>query len=286
MKVLSQAQLDFFLAEGYVIVSGVYSKEEVDKLRLFFKEKFETGFWKISEFNSPSIINDIYAHFPEMAEMIFKPGYVNAVMDIYGSNIICIPECCIHYNRFFDWHRDTTTLESTGKTEHRSGSNFMVQASIYLQDNSPHGGGLTLVPRSRQAIRDRFVTMYRGNFFHRIYHKLLKIFKRSAFHHIERSEYPVDVPTKAGDIVIFDNQLDHRATFLPGKNRKPQLSGIEKFAVFNTFCNNPVIASLFLESLKSPDEPYAHFLRQTTTATALSRRAGELGFSLCYSGSD
>lgn len=250
-------------------------------MREFFREKFEAGFWKVSPYNSPTIINDIYKHFPEMADLVFKPAYINAVKDIYSTGIICVPECCIHYNRFFDWHRDTTTMESTGDTLHRASPHFMVQASIYLQDNCAEGGGLTLVPRS-QARRDRFVTMYRGNLAHRTYHKILKAFRLSAFHIIERYERPVDVPTKAGDVVIFNNQLDHRATFVrkpDGKARQPQL---EKFAIFNTFCNDMLLAERFLESLQSPDEPYARFLRQTSIASSLERRARELEFSICY----
>lgn len=281
LQVLTQAQLDFFFREGYVIISGVYNPKEVHYLREFFKEKFTAGFWKTSRFDSPTIINDIYRHFPEITGLVFKPEYIDAVKDIYNTGIICVPECCIHYNRFFDWHRDTTTLESTGETAHLNDAHFMVQASIYLQDNCTEGGGLTLVPRS-QTRRDRFVTMYRGNYLHRIYHKMLKATRLSAFHMIERNEHPVDVPTKAGDVVIFNNQLDHKATFIRHPNGKAQQPQLEKFAIFNTFCNDMLSGERFLKSLQSPDEPYARFLRQTLIAPALQRRSEELGFSLCY----
>ncbi len=282
MQILSKAQIDFFFREGYVIVKDVYSKEEIEYLRNFFKEKFEINFWKISEYNSPTIINDIYRHFPELVEIIFKPVYIDAVKNIFETNLICIPECCIHHNRFYDWHRDTTLLESTGEKRHRLGTNYLVQSCVYLQDNSPEGGGLTLVPGSQNK-PDRFIKMIYGNYINRVYYKILKVFHRSTFHLIEKFENPIDIPTKAGDVLIFNNQLDHRATFLRGKNSKPVHSSKEKFAIFNTFCNHSTLASLYLQSLKVPEEDYAKFLRQSSLAPALIKKSEELNFSLCDS---
>lgn len=281
MPILSKEQINFFYQEGYVIVHNIYTKDEIDNLRNFFKEKFNNGFWEISKYNSSTIINDIYHHFPEMVNIIFNSSYIGAVKDILGKKTICIPECCVHHNRFFDWHRDTTIMESTGERLHRAENSLILQCCIYFQDNSSDGGGLTLVPKSQKK-DDRFVKIYYGNLIDKLFYKILKILHCSTFHLIEKSENPINIPTKIGDILIFNNQLDHRATFLRSKNGKPKHSNNEKFAIFNAFCNKSNLASAYLNSLKKPNEQYAKFLRQTTTAPALIKRAKELDFSIMY----
>lgn len=280
-RVLSKEQLDFFNREGYVIVKNVWSSEEIEKLKKFFREKFKSEFWKVSPYNSPTIINDIYRHFPELIDVIFKPKYIDAIKDILGENLICMPECSIHYNRFFDWHKDTTHMDANGGNIHHSGKSFLVQSGVYFQDNSPEGGGLTVVPGSMRNT-DRFVKMHYGGLSDRVYNKLLKVLGRSAFQQIDKNEKPVDIPTKAGDLLIFNNKLDHRATFLRGRNGKAITPKKEKFAIFNTFGNDKALMNEYLESMRSLDESYSKYLRQTTSAPVVVKKAEELRFSLCY----
>jgi len=278
---LNEAEIDFFFREGYVIVKNVFTKDEVETLRNFFRDKFESEFWKISPFNSSNNINDLYNHFPELIDLVFKPAYIHAVKSILGQKLVCIPECCVHYNRYFDWHRDTTKMESFGTANGWKAEDLLIQSCIYLQDNKPEGGGLTLVPKSHSR-KDRFVKMHHGNIWDRVQHKVLKMMNRSPFQQIERHENPVDVPSQAGDLLLFNSRLDHRATFLRGKNAKPIVPKLEKFAVFNTFSNRKALAEEFQKSIKSADEPYANFLKQASLPPALIAKAKALEFSLIY----
>ncbi|MCX6350843.1 MAG: phytanoyl-CoA dioxygenase family protein [Bacteroidetes bacterium] len=279
LKVLSKTELDHFFREGYVVLKNVYPIDVINKWRNIFKDAFENKLWEIKPYDSPSIINDIYRVFPELENFVFTQKYIDAVKDILGDNIVCVPECAIHKNRFFDWHKDTTMMEGDGETVHKLGNPSLLQCSIYLQDNTPEGGGITLVPRTQRSV-DRFVKMHHGNISHRFYYKILKLIHRSPFDLIERYENPIDVPSKAGDLVIFNDQIDHRATFKRAKDGKPLPCPTEKLAIFNTFGQPGALARMYLDNQKSQDIPYAKFLRTTSTATGLRKKALEFGFQI------
>jgi ectoine hydroxylase-related dioxygenase (phytanoyl-CoA dioxygenase family) len=280
-NLLTQKDIDKFYEEGYVIVRNVWNAEEVAYLKSFFKEKFASGFWKVSEYNSATIINDIYRHFPELADIIFKPQYIQAVREVLGGTVIAMPECSIHYNRYFDWHKDTTHMHATQGIDPKKQTGIIVQSGFYLQDNFPTGGGLSIVPKSMK-LNDRFVSMHYGSLWKRVYNKGLKMLKYSVFDRIERKEKPIDLDTKAGDLLIFNNQLDHRATFKRGVDGKPLPDPNEKLVVFNTFSNDKAFLDAYYQSMCKLNESYSKYLRNTTSAPDVVRKAKELDFDLCY----
>lgn len=277
-EIITIAQSDFFNKNGYLLVKSIFPENELIKYRNKFAEIFRSGVWTKVKFSSPNNLNDIYFYFPELAYFIFNENYISVLKGLLGDNLICMPECSIHYNRFYDWHRDTTRMEQQGISIHKQPSMVMIQACTYFQDNTPDGGGVT-VNAGSQFKADRFVNMYSNKFRYRVKYKIAKISGLSPFEIIEKKESPVNIYSESGDLVLFNNQLDHRATF--SRKNKATAAG-SKFAIFNTFTNNEELAFQYQESLKKPDEPYARFLRNHPIPEVLISISEKLNFKLCY----
>lgn len=282
MELFSKDKIEFFNKEGYIILPSVYSQDEVIFLRHFFDQLFDSEFYKLSPFDSPTIINDLYAHFPELIHKIFKPQYIQAAKELLGEHMVCVPECSVHHDRYFDWHRDTAIMEAQQILTHKVNGNKLIQGGIYLQDNLASGGGLLLIPGSNKG-KDRFLKHYYGYQLDKILNRLQKILQISVGHRIEYFEHPILPPTKAGDVLFFDSQLDHRASFKRNIIGNAVNPGINKYAIFNSFCSNAQMANDYFDSTKNPDEPYANFLKQTKIPPALREISKELNFEIVYS---
>ena len=130
-----------------------------------------------------------------------------------------------------------------------------------------------MVPGSH-LLEDRYAGSYDTRLGVRVLNKLRKIVGRSAFDEIERSGKAIDLPTRAGDLLIFDVRLDHRSTFdrrrFPGR---PDPG--EKFAIFNTFGCDDAFTSDYLAFMKQRPEPYYRFLHGSTFPEILYKKAAE-----------
>ncbi len=269
-----------FLRDGYCIINDVYTEDEILRGRQIFEEAFRNKDWQQAPFSSETIINDIYTFYPSLINIVFNEKYCSAIKQITGQNAGIIPECAVHHNRYFDWHKDTTSGEANGNKVHHHPDALFIVAATYFQANSPAGGGLTVVPGS-QYVDDRFVQMYYGNIFHRIKNKLQKITGTSVFHKIEKHENVIDIMHKTGDLVLFNLSLDHRATFIRnGRNGKPVESNMEKFAVFNTFSPATLLAQQYADYLKTRKEPYYQYLRSSILPEAFLNKMTELGIKV------
>ncbi len=122
----------FFHKNGYVIIPGVYSKEAVDRARKIFDEAFQSGLWQDSPYDSEEIINEIYGHFPELAGIVFNHAYFDAIRSVAGGDVVWLPECAVHRNRYVPWHKDTTVQELNGVTSHYGNEGAMLQVAIYF----------------------------------------------------------------------------------------------------------------------------------------------------------
>jgi len=260
---------NFFQKNGYVVIPGVYSKETVARARKIFDEAFQCGLWQNSPYDSEEIINDIYGHFPELAGLLFNHAYFDTIRFVAGDDVVWLPECAIHRNRYVPWHKDTTVQELNGVTSHFGNDGAMLQVATYFQDNSAlAGGGVTVLPGSHLH-KDRFLGMYRMGILSMLWRKSQKLFGLSVFHRIERSKKSMDVQSKAGDIVIFDLRIDHRST-----NPKESAS-FDKYAIFNTFGSPTPTLRDYLEFMKCRDEPYYEFFKHFKVPNLLKEIAAD-----------
>ena len=245
-----------FQENGYVVIPGVYSMESIFQARKIFDDAFKRELWKHSCYDSPEIINDIYRHFPALASLIFNSEYFQAIRYLIGENMVWLPECAVHRNRYVPWHKDTTAQEINGVKSHYDNEGAMLQVAVYFQDNSTStGGGVTVIPGSHFQ-KDRFIEMYRTGILTKLGRKFQKLLGLSVFHRIERRKQYVDIRSNAGDLVIFDLRIDHRSTLPKTKVET------DKYAVFNTFGNPTTALSDYFEFMKFRKEPYYKFLQQ------------------------
>src|SRR6185437_3448096 len=279
--VITKEQIQAFYTDGYLVVKGGYPIDELLKIRGIFDKAFAEELWKKSAFDTNEILSDIYLHFPDILNVIFSEKVINTLKDILGENLICIPECAVHRNRYINWHRDTTRMEKLGEKIHIGKDKMLIQCAVYFQDNNEEGGGLKIVPGSHIR-KDRFVKMYSPNLLHRVVYKMAKLVNASPFTAIEENDNPVNILSEIGDMVLFNSQADHRSTFALDRKGKPIISKTEKFAIFNCFTNDMELARRYRDSDKNANEPYANFLKQSTINQSLVNRARELNIRLCH----
>ncbi|MEP7197406.1 MAG: phytanoyl-CoA dioxygenase family protein [Saprospiraceae bacterium] len=277
LSILNPNDILFFKKNGYFIARNIYSINEIKSLRNIFDSWFDRQIWKNNWSDSESIINDIYTHEPEIAKILFNQKYFDVIKDLLGKELIFLPECAIHKNRFIDWHKDTTSQEKEGHDFHKGDKNCFLQCAIYLQDNGVNGGGLTVIPGT-QKNEDRFLAFHRPNILNRIYLKILKMLNHSVHRNIEKNENVIDLDTRTGDILLFDLRIDHRSTFCRSKDNNHKT----KYAVFNTFGNVHSNIKKYQDFLRSRPEPYYRFINQHILPDVVYSKAIEYGVEVYY----
>src|SRR3954447_26427734 len=182
-----------FDRDGFVVVPGVLSPEEIQRLRTFFLELFDAE--PIYEGDNKLTRVDIAARYPETRFLMWKPELVEAARALLGEDFVFIPEMSAHDAHFGDWHKDTDAAFFSGEGWTADDDVRLVEAAFYLQDNDEHGGGLDVVRGSNRFWPKGPL----GRLRQRLY----------------RRRRPYSIPSKAGDLVLFDFRTDHRATPAP-----------------------------------------------------------------------
>ena len=246
----SKPTADFIAQYGWTRLNGIYTTGDIAKARAIFDEMFQPGAVQRSSSDSDHIINDIYRHRPELGRIIFNEKYFAGVRSLLGEDIVWLPECAIHRDRYAKWHKDTTEQEIGGITSHIEEPSPMLQVSTYLQDYSPEdGGGISVVPASHRK-PDRFMDMYQFDILSRIKRKVARAMGQTVFQKIEKNKEFVDIPSKATDLAVFDIRTEHRAS---SPIKQPSLI---KYSIFNTFGNNTKALKDYYGFMKQRPEPY------------------------------
>ncbi len=168
---------------------------------------------------------DIFSRWPEIRWLLFHPGVLAVLRAILGDDFLVLRECAAHVDAYTRWHKDTTSLEAAGHAFHRAADFQMVQAAFYLQDNSTrHGGGLDVAPGSHRT-PDPFVDAMKSyrpdTLVERVWHRVFPRRDRDV-------AGGLTLPSRAGDMIVFDFRITHRGT---QRRRKPP-RGLEKMAIF------------------------------------------------------
>lgn len=276
---LSQDKIDFFKREGYIVIPGVLSSEEVAHMRKRVMAIFEAGEWKKSAYNTDRILSDVYQTFPEFIDISLKPAVLDAIRSLAGDNPVLMPETAIHHKFYSTWHKDTSTLERAGHNFHNDERCLLLQSGFYMQDNDEFGGGLTIMPGSHNY-KDYYYVKNAKTFLTRIFNKLTG---KKVPLNFEPNPYKLsiyDVPSKAGDLVIFNMKANHCATF-PKKGTIAEVPpSISKIAFFNAFAANNETSKEYLEFILNRNEPYYQSLRNRKVIETLTTKAKELSFTV------
>ncbi len=239
-----------FEDKGYVLVRDVLDAQTVQDLRNLLLGEFKK--------QGTNVLNDGIIYYPQFHEVLSRPKLVGALAELLGKPFVVPPHSSAMHESFGVFHTDTTAPEIEGYSFHKQKEYRMVTVAIYLQDNNEYGGGIWLVPGTHRK-PDKYVALtlekkaYRAKVAQSPVRKLLKRLSRDRLFNWNKSleEEPgqVNVPTKAGDAVIWDMRLAHRAS--PAKASGSQFEG-GKIGVFYTVgANNPITTKAYMDFVNS-----------------------------------
>jgi len=266
-----------FNKKGFLLVSDFYKQIVIQNARKDFVNAFESEIWREAPFSNENIINNIYQYFPELVFQLINADLIALLKNIIGEEIVWIPECSIHRNRYIQWHKDTSIQESYNELSHLNYNSPMIQVAIYFQDNDNSGGGLTVIPESH-ITNDPYSKMLKNNILNRSYYKLLKLFQCSPFHIAENHPNKLDINTKIGDLLLFDLRIDHRSSIPTQKNEKM----VDKFAIFNTFGKPDSALKGYFDFMKNRPEPFYRYFQTFPLPDIVYQCAKSVGVNIWY----
>jgi hypothetical protein len=214
------SSLDHYQREGYALIPGVLSPDQVATLRaaalhVFANEALGRG-------DTQSVRLDVFSRYAAFRWLWEHPPFLQALRSVFGEDFAVVSESAIHDSGFGGWHRDTESQEVHGERFHRDGDFHVGQVAIYLQDNvADYGGGIDVVPRAHHE-HDSRLAIWKLKA-HLLYHQRCPPLIKSAVRKIhDFGPRPIDeasferrklsIPSKAGDVVIFDLRIPHKAS--------------------------------------------------------------------------
>jgi hypothetical protein len=300
---LTQQQIRSFHQDGYLLVPNVLSAEKVKALKEFLRPLFDLPAKERAPGDTDQILFDIYSRHSKLRWLLFHEQTMKVLKDLLGDDYVVLRESSAHRNLFSGWHRDTGRPELQHFNLQKDC--LMVQVAYYLQDNIEDvGGGLDVQPgshlRSDPIVAEavpasagkpnllQSVGLELRNFFLHLsgflharlgintdrvlsFGKQLRV--RSLF--VPNEPTAISIPSKAGDLVIFDFRVKHRGTQPPLEDAPRER---EKLAIF-LLCsrNNSFVDEYHAYIHSRPDYVY---LKQFAYPADLLDQAKAIGLSL------
>jgi ectoine hydroxylase-related dioxygenase (phytanoyl-CoA dioxygenase family) len=138
--------------DGYVIFSSVFSRDEINKLRQASLEILPAQ----SPPFLPQYVSSIFDRSNFLRDQILgNPKLISALKTVLGDDFVLLDEYGLQDSSYSPPHADTSSLEINGYKFHLNDDFLVIQCAIYLQDNGPNGGGLSVVPKSHK-LKDIF----------------------------------------------------------------------------------------------------------------------------------
>jgi ectoine hydroxylase-related dioxygenase (phytanoyl-CoA dioxygenase family) len=252
-----------FEEKGYVLVREVIDKDTVARLRPMLLEALRK--------RNSNVLDDGIVYYPELYAVLKSPKLVAALGALLGTPFVVPPHTSVMHNSFGVFHADTTVLDLEGWSFHKDKNYRMVTCAVYLQDNNEFGGGIRLIPGTHRK-DDAYVALTRRKQEMRKKvegSRVRRFLKRASRGRLfdwnkELEEHPdqVDVPSKAGDAVIWDMRLAHRAS--PAKVNGSQLGGGKVGIFFTAGANNDITKRTYMDFVTSLPAN-AHLTKTRTT---------------------
>lgn len=239
---LTEFQKAQFGRDGFLIAPDVLSHEQVTDLRAFLTRQFDAppqfaGDAQKPNAWHPAVRFDICTRYPELRWLMVHPPLLSTLRSLLGDDFVFLPEMSAHDSGFGSWHADTGSQERAGHFFHLEPDFLMVEAAFYLQDNGPYGGGLDVM-RGSHLLRDKSLPEHRD--------LLTRAKTTLEAWGIRKAGY--SVPSRAGDLVLFDFRIQHRAT-APG-NRKAKPKVPRKLAIFFACSRNNAHANRYVDFIR------------------------------------
>ena len=194
---LNDSKIKRFHEDGFLLIPSVLTNDQVLTLKNFLINLFKSEIQ--FEGDTSQLRMDICTRYSELRWLLTHPPIVSALRSLLGNDFVYLPEMSAHQSFYSTWHKDTTSQENAGYKFQWQSNYLMVEAAVYLQDNDEYGGGLDVIPGS---------------------HLYPDIRNNPAAREFWQSITPppsiYSIPSKAGDLILFDFRIDHKAT-LPTK---------------------------------------------------------------------
>jgi hypothetical protein len=226
-----------FTRDGYTTVDSVLTGAQVADLRKVLADAFDEP----PEQSDDKVQRvDAASRYPPVREVFEQPGLLAVLRELLGDQLIFLPDMVAHDSGFPTWHKDTTTMQQRGYDFHRDPRFLIVHVGFYLQDNGPFGGGLDVIPGSHSSDADPFVKRPKSRLGQMLDYRLVQPV---------RTRRAVSIPTKAGDALIFDMRIIHRATLPTACSRDAIPPEYRKFAIFLSCTGSAEMAGVYRQYL-------------------------------------
>jgi len=205
--------------DGYILVRDVLPAGQVERIRRSCDSYLLPDADAENEIEATTLLQ-----MPEMS-FLFEERIIKALTGWLSGTLAYYPNYVARLNRHTDWHVDNGfSPKYLPDGSHLYDPQFRhVQCVVYLQDNLPGpGGGLDVRPGSHQWAAT-------GRFPH---------------DDVLMRTYPdvVSVPSRAGDLIVFDGRLMHRGTPQDGSHK------LRKYGIFwSASRNDPLQMNRYIE---------------------------------------
>lgn len=268
------AFLSSFEVDGYALVKGIFSLDEVIALRKVCAELHESTGGKHGEI----------ATYPALRRVLLDDRVIAIARAVLGRQASYFGDSTFYANSRFDRHLHN---DARGDTEDPARSSFpIIRMGIYLQDHAQFSNGLKVRPGSH---RSAFWTPRNALRLAGLGGKKLSIeaFRPRWFH---------NVPTEPGDLVFWSLRMHHsahaiRLRGLPDFALPPRLEDVlpprfarpmskDRYAVFMSWGKDSPALDAYMKQLAYHPQ-YTPMLKRSSLATDEVRQAfGQKGVPL------
>jgi hypothetical protein len=215
-----------FARDGFTVLKGVFTPDEIDRMRLVFLQQFQTegGFAGRIKTIRSAVIPDVFNRDPRIAAFVLQPRILEALNVLIGRPVHYLHHSDIHMNWSGGWHRDSIDKPSYYdfvKTDPWAEENWadysVYKVAVYLQDHRFNTEGFNLVPGS---------------------------------HRIRSTERPNEGALRSaiGDVLIFDTRLVHRGVLSHElESSKSFIDGVNRMSIFSSYGADNAMSREFSE---------------------------------------
>src|SRR5579885_3557704 len=206
---------------GYTVFPGVFSQDEIARMRSFLEKKLDDRTEQMAQGNSSLALLDIYSRYRETRWILYHEG-MNAILRrlLDVSMPVNLRAATLLHQKSAYWHNETMDFEDVGYDFHRKPGCIMLQTVIYLQDNVGEYGAALEVDGGSHHLPDPFIPLATARDY--------------------RAKNSRSPETRCGDLLIFDWRLAHKAT--PGNEGLPGVG--RKLGIFSSYTNEVKYAKL------------------------------------------
>ena len=176
---LTEEQISFYKAFGYIVMKGVFSTEERETIRSEFDFMMEQQYGDVYDGTKRHWTMLMDEDSPFFASLLEDARFLTVARQLYGEDVLGVGADANRYTGNTGWHRDTCTTHQYG-----------VKFAFYLQPVDHETGALRVIPGTHRLSDDNEFTL--------------------GVHGLALQDVPCTaLPSEPGDVVAFDLRLWH-----------------------------------------------------------------------------